>query len=217
MISSDIHSPEASLSASEFNTLRILFKVQQASGLKTTVPGGGLLQLSALTPFFQTGSHSVKVHMNVIIDWLSQIISPHEPEGEIVYMNGLNKCVTIKESAIQNKDVRIQGCEDSYIYVDTNVQFMQISNCYNCTIMVAAINKTCSIDKCENVTICLASNFVRIGNCVDCTVHSYTQLSPPIIYGDTRNLIMAPHNTSYFELLSHLRAADIMFIPPTPA
>jgi hypothetical protein len=28
---------------------------------------------------------------------------------------------------------------------------------------------------------------------------------------------MAPHNTSYFELLSHLRAADIMFIPPSAA
>lgn len=100
LISSDIHSPEASLSASEFNTLRILFKVQQPSGLKPTIVGGGAVQLSTLTPFFQTGSHSVKVHMNVIIDWLSQIISPHEPEGEIVYMNGLNKCVTIKESGI---------------------------------------------------------------------------------------------------------------------
>jgi hypothetical protein len=155
--------------------------------------------------------------MNVIIDWLSQIISPHEPEGEIVYMSNLNKCVTIKEgSTIQNKDVRILGCEDSYIYIDTNVSFMQISNCTNCTIMVAAVNKTCSIDKCENVTVCVASNFVRIGNCIDSTVHSYTQLSPPIIYGDTRNLIMAPHNTSYFELLSHLRAADIVYIPPGP-
>ena len=39
-------------------------------------------------------------------------------------------------------------------------------------------------------------------------------MSAPIIYGDTRNLTMAPHNTSYFELLSHLRAADIMFISP---
>ena len=27
---------------------------------------------------------------------------------------------------------------------------------------------------------------------------------------------MAPHNSSYFDLLSHLRAADIMFIPPGP-
>jgi hypothetical protein len=25
---------------------------------------------------------------------------------------------------------------------------------------------------------------------------------------------MAPHNTSFFELLSHLRAADIMFLAP---
>lgn len=80
--------------------------------------------------------------------------------------------------------------------------------------MVAAVNKTCTIDKCENVTICVASNFMRIGNSVDCTIHSFTQMAAPIIYGDTRNLIMAPHNTSYFELLSHLRAADIKFIPP---
>lgn len=62
--------------------------------------------------------------MNVIVDWLSQIISQHEPEGEIIYINNLNKCVTIKDASVQSKDVRILGCEDSYIYVDTNVQFM---------------------------------------------------------------------------------------------
>lgn len=91
---------------------------------------------------------------------------------------------------------------------------MQINNCINCTIMVAAVNKTCSIDKCENVIICVASNFIRIGNSVDCTIHSFTQMAPPIIYGDTRNLTMAPHNVSYLELNNHLRAADIFFIPP---
>ena len=84
----------------------------------------------------------------------------------------------------------------------------------NCTIMVAAVNKTCSIDKCENSNICVASNYLRIGNCVDTTVNSYTQMEPPIIYGDTRNLIMSPHNCSYFELTNHLRAADILFISP---
>ena len=150
----------------------------------------------------------------MIIDWLSQIISQHEPEGEIVYLSNLNKCVTMKDSALQRKDVRIQNCEDSYIYIDTDVQYMQISDCINCTILVAAVNKTCTIDKCEKLTVCAASNFLRIGNCVDSTVYSYTQLAPPVIYGDTRTLIMAPHNASYFELLSHLRAADIMFIPP---
>jgi TBCC domain-containing protein 1 len=90
-------------------------------------------------------------------------------------MNGLNKCVTIKEPGqLQNKDVRIIGCEDSYIYVDSNVSYLQISNCVNCTITIAAVNKTCSIDKCENVVICVASNFLKIGNIIDSTVHSYS-------------------------------------------
>lgn len=35
LISTDIHSTEVSLSATEFNTLRILFKIQQPSGLKS--------------------------------------------------------------------------------------------------------------------------------------------------------------------------------------
>lgn len=142
------------------------------------------------------------------------MISPNEPEDEIVYMNGLNKCVTVKDQTLQNKDVRIIGCEDSYIYIDTNVQYLQISNCTNCTMMVAAVNKALTLDKCEHTQVSVASNYVRVGNSVDCIVNSYTQVCPPVIYGDTRNLTMAPHNTSYFEIMNHLRAADIPFIPP---
>ncbi|CDW72648.1 tubulin binding cofactor c domain-containing protein [Stylonychia lemnae] len=210
VISTDIHSTEVSLSATEFNTLRVLFKIQQAAGSKISASQ----TLAQLTPFFQPSNQQVKVHMNVIIDWLGQIISPHEPEDEIVYMNGLNKCVTIKDSALQNKDVRIVNCEDSYIYVDTNVGFIQVSNCINCTIMIAAVNKTFSIDKCQNTQITVAANYVRTSNCVESTLHSYSQLCPPIIYGDTIGLIMAPHNSSYFEIMNHLRAADIIFIQP---
>ena len=110
--------------------------------------------------------------------------------------------------------MRILGCEDSYIYVDTNVKYMQISNCVNCTILVAAVNKTCQIDKCENVTLTVASNYLKIGNCVDCTVFSYTQLEAPIIYGDTRSLTLAPHNAGYYELSTHLKSADIAHIVP---
>lgn len=168
--------------------------------------------LASLTPFFQASNNQIKVHMNVVIDWLNQMISPHEPEDDIVYMNGLNKCVTVKDSALRDMDVRIIGCEDSYIYIDASVKFMQISNCVNCTILVAAVSKTCFMDKCENTVVCVASNYLKIGNCVDCTVHSYTQLCPPIIYGDTRNLTMAPHNASYTELFTHLKNADIAYV-----
>jgi len=37
--------------------------------------------------------------MNLIIDWLGQIISPHEAEEDIVIMNGQYKCINIKESS----------------------------------------------------------------------------------------------------------------------
>lgn len=80
--------------------------------------------------------------------------------------------------------------------------------------MVAAVNIACSIEMCEKSNITVASSFLRIGNCIDCTIYSYLQLSGPVIYGDSRGLIMAPHNCSYPELLSHLKEADIGYVTP---
>jgi hypothetical protein len=40
--------------------------------------------------------------------------------------------------------------------------------------MVASVNTACTIDKCENTIVCVASNYLRIGNCVECVVYSYT-------------------------------------------
>lgn len=43
----------------------------------------------------------------------------------------------------------------------------------------------------------MASGVVRVGNSVDCTVHCYTHFGAPIIYGDTRNLCLGPHNAGF--------------------
>ena len=40
-------------------------------------------------------------------------------------------------------------------------------------------------------------------------MHSYTPKKPPIIYGDTRNLRMAPHNAMYSHYFEHLKMAKI--------
>lgn len=50
-----------------------------------------------------------------------------EDESNIVYMNGLNKCVTIKDTPLQGKDLWIMGCEDSYIYIDSSAEYVLIS------------------------------------------------------------------------------------------
>ncbi len=110
---------------------------------------------------------------------------------------------------VSGKDVRIMSCEDSYLYIGTAVDCLQISKCVNCVVFVAAVNRVCTLDKCENVTVTVASEYLRIGNCVDCQVYSYTQSSPPVIFGDTRSLQLAPHNASYPELSNTLREAGL--------
>ena len=107
------------------------------------------------------------------------------------------------------------GCEESHIYIDSMVSCLLVSSCINCTIFVAAVSKTATIEKCENVTLIVAANQLRIGNCIDSLVHSYTHKHPPIVYGDTRNLRMAPHNVMYSNLPNHLVSANIKYEVPS--
>jgi hypothetical protein len=125
--------------------------------------------------------------------------------------NRLNKCVITRDpdNFVEGRDVRIMACEDTYVYLGSMVDCLQISNCINCTIFVSAVARVCTIERCENVTLCAASNYMRIGNCVDCTVYSYTQIGSPVIYGDTRSLTLAPHNASYPGLKKSLKDAGI--------
>lgn len=155
--------------------------------------------------------------MNDINDWINFLIQPVDSIDNSFKMNSLNKCVTVKK----HDDIyhhyglgckmTITGCDESNIYVDSSVETLLVSSCINCTIFVAAVSKICTIEKCENVTLCVAANQLRIGNCVDSLVHSYTSNYPPIVYGDTRNLRLAPHNASYLMMLEHLKKANIPF------
>jgi hypothetical protein len=67
----------------------------------------------------------------------------------------------------------------------------------------------CTIANCESVNVTVASSVTRIGNCVDCTINSYSHYGPPIIYGDTRNLCIAPHNAGYTDFGELLNRSGI--------
>ena len=83
-----------------------------------------------------------------------------------------------------------------------------IDGCSNCTIMVGAVNKVLSVDKCENTIVSGTTNCCRIGNSIETTIHFYSVIRP-ILYGDNRGLTMAPHNLSYPELMTHVKRAKI--------
>ena len=86
---------------------------------------------------------------------------------------------------------------------------MHVSDCLNTTIFCAAVKRVTTISNSENLNVTIASGVTRIGNCVDCTIYTYTHYGAPIIYGDTRNLSMAPHNAGYAELNEILMKSGI--------
>lgn len=234
LVSTDIHNKEVSLSATEFNTLRVLFRVHSVDG-RIIDPGSRprsgtsshrsstTKSLSSFAPFYQSqsavsGGQSVKVHMTQLIEWIYSSLSVLEPMDGNFKMNSLYKCVTVKpyEELLQqsggvSSKLCITGCEESYIYVDSHVETLHITSCINCTIFVAAVQRVCTIEKCENVTLCVASSVLRVGNCVDCSIHSYTTSLPPVVYGDTRNLRIGPHNAHYPMLPEYMKRAGIKY------
>lgn len=162
--------------------------------------------ISKQSPFFK--DFTSKVDSNVIAEWILSNLSNIEDESW-VNIPTLTKCVTIRdEESVLNKDLRLTNCEDSYVYLDCPINSITITNCVNCTIMVAAAWKTCTIDKCERVNLTVACNFLRISSSVDCNVYSYT-INPPFIFGDNRNVIMAPFNSGYTSLQNHVESAGL--------
>lgn len=225
LVSTDIHNDEVSLTANEFNSLRILFKVKNQDGNSSKAQPS----LAQLTPFFTQSGQSIKIHINMLQEWLLGSVAQTEEDlsasqsrnftsqqsqlDQPDYIAFLNKCMTVRDvtNTASGKDIRVISCEDSYIYIGIDVDCLQITKCVNCTIFLAAASRCVTLERCENVTLCCASTYLRIGNCVDCIVNSYTQLAPPVIFGDTRSLMLAPHNASYPELENSLKAAGINY------
>ena len=233
LISSDIHNKEVSLSATEFNTLRILFKVVNSDGrsleslqrpksaASNKSQTGSVKPLSTFTQFYTQpqgqNTSSLKVHMNVITDWINNLLLTVEPTENQFKLNSLNKCVATKSFQEinphygNNCKMSIVNCEESNVYIDSNVDTLLISSCINCTVFVAAVTKMCTLEKCERVTVCVAANQIRVGSCIDSLIHCYTPVLSPVVYGDTRSLRFAPHNANYPHFLEHLRRASLKF------
>lgn len=115
------------------------------------------------------------------------------------------------DKTCKGKDIRLIACEDSYIYIDSSVLTLSIINCVNTTIFVAAVNKTCTIEKCENVIVTVASNFLRVGNTIDSKIYYYGSYFP-VLYGDNRSITLAPNNANYNEFYERLKNAKIPII-----
>jgi len=153
------------------------------------------------------------VKVDFVAEWLAANLGSSTDADVVVQLTNLQRCVTIREN-LGGKDVRISGCEDSYIYIDSAVDFLSVSNCSNTTVLCAAVAKSATVQKCEKSVVTVAAKYLRVGNSVDCNVFSYCVMGPPIIYGDSRSLQLGPFNAGFNSLAEHLAQADLPFAPP---
>jgi TBCC domain-containing protein 1 len=205
LLANDITAEETAnmnITEADFNLLKIMF-YNEKNELKS--PKQNLSKISGL---FTT---TTKVNINAAAEWIATNLTIND-NTDVFSIQQLNRGVTIKDKAVvNNKEVRIIGCDDSHIYIDGSVKSICIVNCINTTVFVASVKKICTIDKCENVNITVAANFLRIGNTIDSTINYYGSFNP-VLYGDNRSLIIGPFNANYMELVDKIKDADIPII-----
>ncbi len=105
-------------------------------------------------------------------------------------------------------DCRISYCSDSYIYILKPSRIVYILGCMNCTIVLGPTMKSVTLDLCENVKLVSFCRKLVVINSVDCTLYVHTPYSP-LLLGDFRGLVFAPHNCNYSLLEEHIRKAKM--------
>lgn len=208
LIATDIHNSETQLNSGEFNTLKFFFRFNESLS-KTTGKQGGINQmnllksgLAGIAPFYLNFSSTTKVNIEKITEWVYSNLNSNSQEADenTIVLKNLSKCLTVKED-LTGKSVKILNCEDSQIFIDSAIGNIKISNCTNCIIYAAAVSKFTTIEKCEACTITICSNFLKIGNCIECRINSFSN-QEPVLYGDNKSLVLGPHNVYYPELVN---------------
>lgn len=162
----------------------------------------------AFSPLFKNPSH--KVTINAIAEYITNNMNvPETEDNNTIFIQTLTKSVTLRDAmTCDGKNLKISSCEDSYIYIDGCLNYVHINNCVNCTIFISCVRKIVTIDKCENISISLTANVLRIGNTIDSKVYFYGPLNP-IFFGDNRSITLAPNNVNYLEFLENLKKGGI--------
>ena len=106
--------------------------------------------------------------------------------------------------------LKIQNCENSYIYVDSCVDFLSIDNCSKCTIFVAAVKFITHVNKCEKISMTNSANIIQIGNTIDSKFYTFSTYEP-IFFGDNKSIFMGPNNSNYVEMIQRIKKANIAF------
>eukprot|EP01025_Chloroclados_australasicus_P004780 TRINITY_DN11278_c0_g2_i6.p1 TRINITY_DN11278_c0_g2~~TRINITY_DN11278_c0_g2_i6.p1 ORF type:complete len:607 (+),score=36.83 TRINITY_DN11278_c0_g2_i6:265-2085(+) len=104
--------------------------------------------------------------------------------------------------------LRVIGCRDVVVYALSCMQHVLVKGCSGCTICIGAVAGIIRIEDCQKVELHVACKRILLSSCQQCTVYLGTE-EKPVIIGDSRFLVFAPHNSPYEFLQRHVLRAQI--------
>ncbi|XP_022967755.1 TBCC domain-containing protein 1-like [Cucurbita maxima] len=125
------------------------------------------------------------------------------------YIEGISKSSLVKQASdLKGSSVKVLNCHESVIYILAPLRYATIYGCSDTTIVLGAVGKAVRVEHCERVHLITVAKRVCIANCRECLFFLGVN-QRPLIVGDNHKLQVAPYNTFYSQLGSHMSEVGI--------
>ncbi len=138
-----------------------------------------------------------------------------------VMLNRMNRTTVIRYMNAETArlpllDLYVNCCTKSYIYILAAVKHATVFGCTDCTIVIGATAGLVRVVECERVQLVSAARRLLVNNCIECLFPCFAAYAP-VLFGDNRSCMFAPHNALYPDLAAHMRMAGLLDSSPPAA
>lgn len=107
------------------------------------------------------------------------------------------------------RDLQVNFCQESYVYVLTAVRFATVLGCKDCTVVIGAAAGMVRVEECERMQLVTCCRRLTVTNSLECIFPVFVA-TPPVLSGDNRACQFAPYNSCYPRHKAHLEQAGLL-------
>eukprot|EP00903_Cladosiphon_okamuranus_P009851 g9361.t1 len=107
------------------------------------------------------------------------------------------------------RDLQVNCCQESYVYVLSAVRFATVMGCKDCTVVIGAAAGMVRVEECERMQLVTCCRRLTVTNSLECIFPIFVA-TPPVLSGDNRACQFAPYNSCYPRHKAHLQRAGLL-------
>ena len=132
------------------------------------------------------------------------------PTRPSVVIENVHKGTAVRREGdvARGASARVAGCHDAVVYLLAPVEYASVIGCSDCVVVVGAVARALRVEQCERLTLIAATRRLQVRNCHEGTFY-LGAAEPPLFVGDNRRNAVAPYNTFYEQLETHLQIAGL--------